>query len=110
MYDAHSGYAYWFHSETHETTWDDPKPQEEFEKLTKERVDNLLIALNDAGDDIDTLVSITSMIPEDQSFDVVRRTAKEKLGLYQTETSMLRHNQQESRRGSLRPDHTAVVL
>ena len=86
------------------------EPQEEFEKLTKERVDNLLIALNDAGDDIDTLVSITSMIPEDQSFDIVRRTAKQKLDLYQTETSMLRHNQQESRRGSLRPDHTAVVL
>jgi len=104
MFDQRSGYPYWYNSLTHETTWEDPKPAEEFERLQQERVENLRAALNDA-DDMDMLISITQLIPDEPVFDVLRKLAKKKLEKYNDDTQLLRHNQKNSHRGSLRADH-----
>ena len=92
MYDQHSGYPYWYNSVTHETSWMDPKPQESIDQLLRERIDNLTSALDDA-DDMDVLVAIVQMIPEEDAFDSLRALAKEKLDIYQQETEELLQQQ-----------------
>ena len=112
MVDSHSGYPYWYNSETNETTWDDPKPQEEYERLTKERVNNLITAINDADDDMDVIMSIVEMIPNENAFDICRKLAKEKLDEYEYNTAHINNltdNQTRHSRASIRPDHIGKI-
>ena len=112
MHDHHSGYDYYYNNEDGSTTWDvpqdyiEPKTIEEieFNRLTEERIENLKLALEDA-EDMDVIISIVQMIPEEVAFDALRVMAKKKLNSYNENTVLLRHNQKKPHRGSLLPDH-----